>query len=440
MAEVEIKDPFATASLADSREAITSLSKEAKAIFEGHKDDKGATDYGAVTDDENDKLREVNAKMASARARFESLNELAGFDDEATKLSAYMNQPVTLAPAQPTPAKAATMLGGAAFKALVENPYTDGDPWSYAFDDAQRHAREGSVKAVLGTDAALADVGAEFPPENIRVGVIVETLYQPHNIGPLIPQVTTDMNAVPYMIETVTTENALETAEGAAGAEADMEWAETTEPIRKLTVLQPATEELLADEGAIRSIIDGRLRQFMGNREDNQIVRGDGIAPNLEGILNRTGIQNTNYSLTAETAQGLAEAALTASNQVRTVFQTPSAYVMNVGTWETIRLAKDSQLNYLFAGPADAAQPRLWGLPVVLNQNMDDALLATEIPILTGDFSGAATLFRRQGVTVQVSDSHGTTFAEGVLTIRLVERVGLVVWRPAGFATVTRTA
>ena len=439
--KVEVKDPFADASLVDSREAITTLSSEAKAIFDGHKDDKGATDYGAITDDENDKLREINVKMAQARTRFEKLNKLAGFDDEATKLSDYMKAPVTLAPALPVPPKDPAMsLGVATFKALQKDPYKDGTDWGHAFDDAKRWAAEGSVKALLGTDSGLADVGAQYVPENIRIGTIVETLYQAHNIAPLIPAVTTDMNAVPYMVETVTTENALEVAEGALGAESVIDWAETVEPIRKLTVLQPATEELLADVGAIRSIIDGRLRQFVGNREDLQLIHGDGIAPNLEGILARTGVQNFDYSLTAETAQGLAEAALSASNLVRTVFQTPTAYVMNVGTWETIRLAKDTQLNYLFAGPADAAQPRLWGLPVILNQNMDDALLATEVPILTGDFSGAATIFRRQGVTVQVSDSHDDTFARGVLTIRLTERLGLVVWRPAGFATVTRIA
>jgi HK97 family phage major capsid protein len=418
------------------------MSTKAEAIFAQYKGPNGEVAYHEMSDDHASEVRQLNVKMAHARTRFEQLNDLAGHHDEAAKLSKYMNQPVTLAPQPQAPKEGAKSLGRAVFQAMREgdNPRREGQAdWELEVKEFSRHARAGT-KAVLGTDDALAGVGAEYPPESVRIGTIVETLYQPHNIAPLIPQVAYGQNAIPYLIETVTTEGAAETAEGAAGTEANIAWAETTEPVRKLTVLQPVTEELLADEGAVRAIIDARLRQFMANREDLQLIHGDGIAPNVEGIINRTGVQNVNYSLTGETAQGQAEAALQASNLVRTAFQTPSAFVMKVATWETIRLAKDSQLNYLFAGPADAAQPRLWGLPVILNENMDDSLLATEVPILTGDFSGAATIFRRQGLTVQVSDSHASTFAAGVMTVRMVERLGLAVWRPAGFATVTRIA
>ncbi len=440
MPDVIVADPFESATLPEAREATADLSTKAEAIFAQYKGPNGEVAYHEMTPEHSDEVKEINVKMAHAVTRFELLNELAGNHDEAAKLSKYMNMPVTLVPQPDAPVEGAKSLGQAVYHAMNEgdNQRAEGQgDWEFETKTATRSARQGT-KGVLGTDDTLAGVDDQFAVESVRIGTIVETLYQQHNIAPLIPQVNYGQNAIPYLVETVTTENALETAEGAAGAEAAIDWVETVEPIRKLTVLQPITEELLADEGAIRAIIDARLRQFMANREDLQLIHGDGIAPNLEGIINRTGVQNVDYSLTAETAQGQAEAALSASNLVRTVFQVPGVFIMKVATWETIRLAKDSQLNYLFAGPADAAQPRLWGLPVILNENMDDSLLNTEVPILTGDFGGAATIFRRQGLTVQVSDSHAATFAEGVMTIRMVERLGLAVWRPAGFATVTR--
>lgn len=437
MADNEKWGVFASMGLPEVREQLDAMADEVKGIFDPYKDESGTIRYEEI-DGESDgpRIQELNAKMAQARQRFEHLQELAGTAEQAAKLAAYMRQPLQT-PAQP-PAKAepAQTLGQAVYKALRANPRVEGQDWGFSADVN----RFKGTKAVLGTDSALTDVGAEYPPESVRVGTIVETLYQPHNIAPLIPSVATAQNAIPYMVETVTTEGAAEKAEGALGAEAVIDWAETTAPIRKITVLQPITEELLMDEGGMRAIVDGRLRQFVGNREDLQLLTGDGIAPNLTGILNTASIQNTNYSLTGASAQGLAEAALSTANLVREAFSTPGNYVMRVGTWEYIRLAKDTQNNYLFAGPADVQAPRLWGLPVTTNENMDDYITATDVPILVGDFAGSATIFRRQGVTVQVSDSHDDRFARGVLTIRLLERLGLVVWRPSAFATVTRTA
>ncbi len=203
----------------------------------------------------------------------------------------------------------------------------------------------------------------------------------------------------------------------------------------------PVTEELLSDEGGFRAMIDSRLRQFMGNEEDLQILTGDGTGQNLTGILNTPSIGNVNYSLTGATAQGLAESALSAANLVRTGFQVPTQFVMRVGTWEYISLAKDTENNYLFPQVlVNGASPRLWGIGVRTNENMDNYTTATDVPIVVGDWANAATIFRRQGLTVQVSDSHSDRFTRGILTIRMIERLGLVVWRANGFATVTRTA
>lgn len=438
MSEVKVADPFESATLPEAREAIADLSEKAAAIFARYKGDNGEVQYHEMSGEDGDEVRELNVKLAHARTRFEKLSELSGAKDTVERLSAYMRQPITPLPPQPTGRTEAKTLAERVHAELQANPFREGKEWSFTVEDEYRTTK--GVKAVLGTDSALTGVGAQYPPESVRIGTIVDTLYQPHNIGPMIPQVVTGQNAIPYMVETVSAQGASETEEGALGTEAQFDYAETVEPIRKITVLQPITEELLADEGPIRAIVDSRLRQFMGNREDLQLLKGDGTAPNLEGILNRTGVQNVNYSLTGATPEGLAEAALSAANLVRTVFQTPSAYTMQIGTWEYIRLAKDGQGAYLFAGPADAQQPRLWGLPVVTNENLDGYTVATNVPILVGDWAGAATIFRRQGVTVQVSDSHDDRFARGVLTIRLLERLGLVVWRPSGFATVTRIA
>lgn len=441
MSDVKVVNEFEKMGLPEVREAISTMAKEVKGVFEGHRNEEGQVALEAIGGEDAKRVAELSVKLAAARERYEHLQELAGHAETAEKLSAYMNAPVTMFPQAPAQRDAADVktLGQRVFKSLQDKPREPESTWTHEQEQVARISK--GMKAVLGTDAALADVGVEYPPESVRVGTVVETLYQPHNVAPLIPQLPYSQNAIPYMVETVNSEGAAETAEGALGNEASIQWAEAVEPIRKITVLQPVTEELLADEGTMRAIIDMRLRQFMGNREDLQILKGDGIAPNLEGILNRTGVQNVNYSLTGADAQGLAEAALDAAGLVMTGFQAPSAYLMRIATWLYIAKAKGSDNEYLFPNALQSGvTPRLWGLPVTTNENMDNYTAATDVPILTGDFGTAATIFRRQGVTVQVSDSHTDRFARGVLTIRLLERLGLVVWRPSGFATVTRTA
>lgn len=443
MKDVQVVDQLETATLPQLETAIEAMADEAKGIFAKYHDgEKGGVNYASISGEDGDRVRELNAKLATARARYEKLQELAGAHDQATKLASYMRQPATSITQPAKKAAPAVTAGQAAFKAWKDSPRKGDQDWSVDLEDITLIVNdEKGIKTVLGTDTGAAGVGSQYPPESVRIGTVVETLYQAHNIAPLIPQVPYGQNAIPYMQETVTAEGAAMTEEGALSPEAQVDWAEVIAPVRKLTVAQPITEELISDEGGMRALVDGRLRQFMGNVEDFQVLRGDGTGQNLTGVLNTAGIGNVNYSLTGATAQGLAEAALSAANLVRKGFQVPGSFIMQVDTWQYISTARDSQDAYLFPQVlVNGADPRLWGLPVRTNENMDGYTVATNIPILVGDWAGAATIFRRQGLTVAVSDSHDDRFTRGVLTIRMAERLGLVVWRANGFATVTRTA
>ena len=82
---------------------------------------------------------------------------------------------------------------------------------------------------------------------------------------------------------------------------------------------------------------------------------------------------------------------------------------------------------------------RVWGLPVILNENMP-AKSAGNKAVLVGAFRTAAMLVRRSGIDLAVSDSHSTFFVENKLMLRAEERAALAVFRPAGFAAVTSAA
>ncbi len=442
-------DVFRKMGLTESREAVVALSKEVDRIFADHKGDDGEIKWSEITDAEGKRLGKLNELLDYATTRYEDLTEFDNIRKDAANAARHMGQPVTHLlhpgetkggkPAQRPADPGAEWLQSDAYQEFKEHRNLDVLKRAGEIEvrDPLYEALEAEFKAVLGTDSSLVDVGSEYPPESVRVGRIVETLYQEHNMGPLFSQLPTSQAAIPYMQETVNAEAAAEAAEGALTAEASIDWAETTEPIRKIAVSIPVTEELLADEPAMRGIVNSRLRQFMGNREDLQLIQGDGVAPNLEGILNTAGIGNVNWSVGTGTAQQLLEAILSAFGTVFEAFQNPTAAAGAWDTWEYLRLAKDQNDNYLLGPAAIEGVQRVWGRPFRTNQNFQDRATAGNVPILTGDFRGAATIFRRQGLTVQVTDSHSDEFLRGVLRIRMTTRLGLVKWRPSGFTTVS---
>lgn len=296
------------------------------------------------------------------------------------------------------------------------------------------------MKATLGTDDTLANVDTEFPVENVRSGVMVEELFQTPNMADLIPQATTGQNAVPFMRETVLDQAAAETAEGALAPEASIEFSEDSSPVRKIPVFIPVTDEILEDESFIRGHINGRLPLFIRLREDNQLINGDGVAPNLTGILNLSGTDTSTGYAVSDSPQTKLETVFTAGMRVMESFLMPDASVMGMSLWEELRLAKDGNNNYLLAPITDNATPRIFGWRVVFNQNMPNepgGTGNTNDVIIVGAFSQASQIWRRTGISLAVSDSHSDFFQRMQLAIRASTRLAVTHYRPAGYALVS---
>lgn len=372
-----------------------------------------------VSTEDAEKIREHNGNLEVLGKRLDVARELEGADELFSRYDDFLNG---VDPEQAHPGHGKT----------VELPIASLWP---------NYAGIGEVPADgFALRATLFDSTA-YPIQPDFIAQPVETLYQPNNIGPRFAQGTTNSNTVRYPVETVTSTGAAEINEGASKPEAQLSFAPVDEPIRKIAVLLPLTDESLDDVPFLRSYINARLRLFVQMREDLQLLAGSGTAPNLRGILNRSGINTTaSYSIGgANPDQALIDQTFVAIMGVLTAFLEPDTIVMKPSTWQIARLAKDAQRNYLLGRPADEADRRLWGYPVILNANMP-AQSATNKVVLVGAFRSAAMLIRRSGIDLAVSDSHSTFFAENKVAIRAEERIGLAVFRPAGFATVTSAA
>lgn len=280
--------------------------------------------------------------------------------------------------------------------------------------------------ATLTTDPATG--GALVIPD-YRPGIL-PLLTRPLVVADLFAQGTTDSNAVTYMREKTFVNAADTVLEGALKPESSLVFEAVTDLVRKIAHWLPVTEEMLEDVPQIRSYIDSRLRIGVQLVEEDQLLNGSGVAPDLLGLRLRPGLAPPLAKGAGETnADAMLKQALTIYS---TAYLMPDGFVMNPADWATTLLTKTTTGEYFTAGPFAPIQgPTLWGLPVALTPLMPAGTG------LTGAFRTGAQIFRKGGIRVEASNSHADFFVKNLVAIRAEERLALAVYRPQAFGEVT---
>lgn len=397
------------------REEIIAKQKAVADIFAA-KPDKD------FTEEEVADLRQKNADLNDLAERLEKAQELEDMEHRVTKGAMTFPEP-TPKQKDDQPKAEAKSLGQLFVESDAFRRYSSVSKSGPAAEiDLAQH----STKAARYGMKTLLDTTG-FVPELTRIGVLVTPGEQQPTIADLLASGRTTQAAIVYMEETTTTNAAAETAEGGTKPESALAFTERTSPVRKIATVLPVTDELLADAPAMEDYVNGRLGQFISYREDSQLLNGNGIAPNLTGILNTAGIQTQ-----AKAADPTPDAVHKAMTKVWTGSYLPAdAVVMNPADWEEVRLLRTTDGIYIWGSPSEAGPARIWGLNVTLTT----ALAAGTG--LVGAFRAGGQVFRRSDIAFAVSDSHSDFFVKNQLMIRAEERLALTVFRPAAFCTVT---
>lgn len=289
-------------------------------------------------------------------------------------------------------------------------------------------ARSGeNVKIEVDVDLkTLLQTSAGWQPRTGNGDRLVDKIIRPVQILDLVPSDATDLFEIPFMEETTRTQAAAELAEGGTYAEDAFVFTRRTSAVRKIGSQIPATDEQLADIGVMRSLLDNRLRFGLQARLDQQIMVGDGIAPNVQGVFTVSGIQTQ-----AKGADSTANAIFKAMTLVRITGRAiPDLITMHGTDWQNVRLAQNAQGDYQFGPPTIVGADTMWGLPVA----QTEALSAGSAVV--GAFSTYSQLYYKKGVEVQVGFIN-TQFIEGKVTLRADLRAAFVIYRGAAFAKVT---
>jgi HK97 family phage major capsid protein len=231
-----------------------------------------------------------------------------------------------------------------------------------------------------------------------------------------------------YLRETVRTNAAAEVAASALKPTSTYSVVKTEGSVSTIAHLsQPISRFDLEDAALLQAYIDQSLRAGVMLRLDSQIINGDGVAPNLQGINTASGISTILFATDLLTTTRKAVTELESDEIYGGVF------VLHPSQWEQLELlTSPSPGGYVLGGPVDRAAQRLWGRSVIVTS----ACRTTSGYLV--DFTSSTRLYERGDVRVDWSEAPvgsvagEAAFKTNELMFRAEGRWGFALLRPAG--------
>jgi HK97 family phage major capsid protein len=426
------------------------MSKEVIAFFKGEAQRKAAdaeamknaadAEGRGLTDDERTKIGALISEAKGCAQRAKDLEDNAKIGEDLDNIRGTWNAP-------PEVADVAAKSAGDAFvksegyKTLADGLKTGALTGKWTTGAIELPGNGFGVKATV-TEAASPVV-----QPNVLGGIYqaAAVALRQLTVADLLMQGTTDSNTVRYLLETTNTNAAAAVTEGNAKPESTITFTQVDEPVQKVATFLPVSDEMLEDVAQIRSYLDSRLRLFVQHAEEDQLLNGSGTAPNIRGLLNRSGIQ-TGTRAALGTSTGETAAASTVGNAIYAAITNirinalvePDGIVMHPTNWMQFKLAKDANGQYYGGGPFvgpygvnGIAGEEAWGLRVVVTSRI------AANTALVGAFGTMAQVFYRNGLTVEASNGYNDFFQKNLTAIRAEQRLALAVYRPNAFHAIT---
>lgn len=260
---------------------------------------------------------------------------------------------------------------------------------------------------------------------------LVDTRRRRLFIRDLIGVQQTGLAAIPYIRELNPVANALSAStvtEGATKPEAKMEFTPDLAPVQVIATTIPITTQIMEDATTLVGYINGRLIYMLQYREEDEIIRGNGVTPDLKGIITYSGIQ-TQTAVAGEIAITIANSIA----KIELVDGFADGVAMNPADYWAMVTHRAAAGSGTFDAGAFTSAPLqyVWGLPVVRTNAMASK------QALVGNFAMGATLFDRSQSGVRVFEQHADYAATNKVLLRAEERVALAVNRPDFFCVAT---
>ena len=318
------------------------------------------------------------------------------------------------------------------FKSALKNAFDDG---------AIENLKKGNSRASSFEVKADMTTGADFTGEVIAATRVPGIKFDPANtthIRQMIPNGTTNSDLIRYITESAYTDGNAATNEGSALGQSDFNLTASTAPIETIGTYLRVSRQMLDDTEQLSSYISARVPSKLMAVEDDQLLGGNGVAPNLHGLRNTatqwsTGLSGFGAADFATPQQF--DVLITALNQIAKFNYAADNILLNPTDFHKILSLKDSDNRYLKDQVYQGLQPTFMGVPVKINTAM------AEGEFIVGNFAQAAQVWVRENVNVEFFEQDTDNVQKNFITIRVQERIGFTTYLPnalcrGSFATV----
>lgn len=297
-------------------------------------------------------------------------------------------------------------------------------------DGAIDSLRNGNNRSASFEVKADMTIGADFTGDVIPADRVPGYKFDPTrsvHVRQLIPTGSTDSDVVRYVKESGYTDGGAAKAEGATLGQSDFDMTATDANVRKIGTYFRISEEMLADTPQLTSYLSARAPEKLLSVEDDQILNGNGTAPNLSGIItDAADFAAGGFANAIESANEF-DVLTAALNQLALANYSADYIMINPTDFHKILLLKSSQNEYLVKDWNQGLQPRINGVPVILSTAV------TSDKYVLGNFGMGTQLWIRDNVGVEFSRFDSTNFRDGFVTVRVQERVALTNYLPNAF-------
>lgn len=362
----------------------------------------------------NDALARIEGKMSETAASNSA--EMKRLGEEQTKIARKLLE------LQQKSAQASTE----AEVKSVGSTFVDADGFkAFANGSAQRARVEIAEQADTKEAANPITTPTGGVVQAYRRPGVLAGAFRPLTIESLFPSLNIATNSFEYVQENEAklVNGAAFIAEGAQKPFGSTDFELKTGNVRTIAHLARVSKQLMADAPALAAYINQRMVYGVDLVVEDQLVLGDGLGQNLKGILSE-GSYTAHGATQADLGAGatLFDLILFAKSKVEQAFYRPNCILLNPADWTALQMLK-ADGDYYLGHPAQVAPKQLWGLPIWTTP----AVMKGKF--LVGDFTQAATLWVRQGMTVEAFEQDSDNVQKNLVTLRAERRLGFGVER-----------
>jgi len=260
---------------------------------------------------------------------------------------------------------------------------------------------------------------------------VVSGAFRNLTVMPTVQKGSTSSNIIYYSRELAYTNAAAITAEGADKPESTLTFEEVSTAVKTIPTFIRVSKQALDDSTFLASYIDRRLRHGVNTAVENYIINDttDGWLAVGNNTVVSPLLTTDIYGLAAKMKYAVIAADYEADY-----------FYMNPADWEKAETTRRSTSDGAFVAASGAVTyvnngltPLLWGLPVVLSNNVPEGTMICK--------SADADMYAdRMATTVEMFEQDGDNVTKNLVTVRAETRGAELVMTPAAIATGDITA